>query len=631
MRKQLNKSKDCLHAWSLKQSCLAHCASTKLAFALALMSPLAWAQLQTTPYIAIHTSPKYAQLNAMPYANPHAPKGGMLSQAGNGTFDNLNSMNGKGSDIEGSNFLFDTLMSSSLDEPSVLYPLLAEKVSFDPQQTQYVIFHLNPKARFSNGTPVTAADVKFSFDAYQHKSNPGLQMYLSDLAKTEVLSKFNVKMSFKSKNNSEMPLILATLPIYSAQDWQHRDFTKVTLVPILGSGPYFIERIDAGRSITYKRNPNYWAKDLPVNRGRYNFDRLKYVYYRNQDIAFEGFKSGQYSLHEEKKARSWMTEYHFPAVQAGMVKKYIQQKNTPAATQSFVFNTRRSPLNDIHLRQALSYAYDFEWLNKALFYGQYQRLNSHFQFSELEAKGFPSAAELAILKNYLPQLNATQRQGVLSDWRYPRSDASGFNRDNLLSARQILLKAGYRYQNGRLLDLKGQPIHLEFLIHQEGLQRTLMPYIRHVKKLGISVSIRQVDIPQYMERMRRSDFDMTTLVMPQSLTPGNEQAQMWSSQAANQVGNYNYAGIQNPAIDDAIQQVIRAPNRTQLILRTQVLDRLLRAGYYQILTYGHNQSWYAYWNMYQQPKQKPKLALGLDYWWVNPQQQAQVTRYLKQK
>lgn len=591
----------------------------------------AWAATQTTPYIAIHSQPLYANLAAMPYANAKAPKGGYLSTASNGTFDNLNSMNGKGSSADGVNYLFDSLMSSSLDEPGVMYPLLATSATFDPKKTSYVIFNLNPKARFSDGSTVTAEDVKFSFDAYQTKSNPGLQMYLADLAKTEVLSKHQVKMSFKSDNNAEMPLILSQLPIYSKKDWAKKDFTRISMQPILGSGPYVLDKIDAGRSLSYKRNPNYWAKDLPVNKGRYNFDRLKYVYYRNLDIAFEGFKSGQYTLHEEFTARKWVTAYNFPAVKDGMVVKYRFKHNNPIATQSFVFNTRRSPFQDIRLRQALTYAYDFEWQNKALFYGQYTRLQSYFSNSELEAKGVPSAAEMAVLKPLLAKLDPIQRAGVLKNWKYPVSDASGFNRNNLLIARQLLLNAGYKYKNGYLLDKKGQTIQIEFLIHQDGLQRTLMPFVRNMKRLGIQVNIRQVDVPQYIERMRSKDFDMTTTVMPQSLSPGNEQAQFWGSASADQPGNYNYAGIKNPVIDAMVEQVIRAPDRSALVTRTRVLDRLLRAGYYQIPTYGKGENWLAYWNMYQQPTVKPKLSTGIDYWWSDAVQAQKVASYLRKQ
>lgn len=586
------------------------------------------AAMQTTAYIALHSQPQYQQRAFMPYANPHAPKGGELSTAANGTFDNLNSMNGKGSSVDGINYIFDTLMSPSLDEPGVMYPLLAEKVSFDPKQPQFVLFHLNPRAKFSDGSPVTAHDVKFSFDSFQNKANPGLQMYLSDLAKTEVVSKHQVKMHLKTANNTEMPAILAQLPIYAAKDWQQHDFSRIRMQPILGSGPYIIEKIDAGRSISYKRNPNYWGKDLAVNRGRYNFDHLKYVYYRNLEVAFEGFKSGQYTLHEEYTARKWVTEYQFPAMKAGMVVKKPFAHQNPIPTQSFVFNNRRAPMHDIRFRQALTYAYDFEWQNKALFYGQYQRLQSYFSNSELEAKGVPSAAEMAILKQYLPRLDAIQRDGVQINWRYPVSDASGFNRSNLLIARALLLRAGYRYENGKLLDPQGQPIQLEFLIHQDGLQRTLMPFVRNLKRLGVGVNIRHVDVPQYIERMRRSDFDMTTSVMPQSLNPGNEQAQLWSSAAADQVGNYNYAGIKSAVIDDAVQKLIQAPNREQLVLRTKVLDRLLRAGYYQIPTYGKGENWLAYWNMYQQPQQAAKLSTGIDYWWWDAEQAVRVKQYL---
>lgn len=591
----------------------------------------AWAALQTTPYIAIHSQPKYAGLTHLPYANPAAPKGGYLSQSANGTFDNLNAMNGKGTAADGVEYLFDTLMVSSLDEPGVMYPLLAEKVTYDPKKTAYVIYHLNPKARFSDGTPVTAEDIKFSFDTYTTKGNPGLQMYLSDLDKTEVLSRYQVKMSFKSNNNSEMPLILAQMPIYSKKNWQGKDFTRITMQPILGSGPYLVESIDAGRSISYKRNPNYWAKDLPVNRGKYNFDRLKFVYYRNMDVGFEGFKSGQYTVHQEYTARKWVTEYNFSAIKDKMVVKYNFNHENPIPTQSFVFNTRRAPMQDIRFRQALTYAYDFEWQNKALFYGQYHRLQSYFANSELEAKGMPSAEELAILKPYLAKLDPIQRAGVLKAWKYPVSDALGFNRKNLLVARELLLKAGYRYHNAQLTDPKAKPIRLEFLIHQDGLQRTLMPFIRNLKRLGITVNIRHVDVPQYIERMRSKDFDMTTNVLPQSLNPGNEQAQFWSSASADQPGNYNYAGIKNAVIDDAITKVIQAPDRQQLVIRTKVLDRLLRAGYYQIPTYGKGGNWYAYWNMYEQPKIKPKLAVGFDFWWSNPQKAAQVSQYLRRQ
>ncbi|OEC88406.1 extracellular solute-binding protein [Acinetobacter sp. YK3] len=588
-----------------------------LLYGLSLFAPLSFAAMQTTPYLAMHVQPKYAQLKAMPYVNPNAPKGGMLSQSSLGTFDNLNSMNGKGSSTEGVNYLFDSLMDRSLDEPRVMYPLLAEKVSYDPDHLQTVTFHLNPKARFNNGQPLTAEDVKFTFDTYQTKANLGFQMYLSDLARTEVLSRYQVKFIFKYKNNVEMPLIVASLPIYSKLDWKNKDFSRVTLQPIVGSGPYMVERIDAGRSITYKRSPNYWAKDLPVNKGRYNFDRLKYVYYRNLDVSFEGFKSRQFNLYEEKNIRNWVTSYNFPAVKSGLVKKYKARLATPLDIQSLVFNIRRAPLNDIRLRQALTYAYDFEWQNKALFFNQNQRLQSYFDNTDLAAKGRPSAAELNILKPYLAQLNPLMRQGVLTDWRYPVSDGSGFNRNNLLIAQKILKDAGYVIRDGKLYDRTGKAIQIELLMQQENPQRELMPFVRNLKRLGIQVNLRQVDVPQYMERIRRQDFDMMVLKLPQTLTPGKEQAQFWGSAAADESGNYNYSGIKNPVIDQMIENIVMAKTREEVVLYTRVLDRLLRAGYYQILTYGKPERWFAYWDIYQQPAVKPKLSVGWEYWWVD--------------
>ncbi|WP_180076046.1 extracellular solute-binding protein [Acinetobacter sp. YH12106] len=595
-----------------------------------LVMNTSWAALITTPYIALHSPPKYSHLQSLPYANPQAPKGGALILAADGSFDNLNSMNGKGNVTEGINYIFDSLLSKSLDEPGVYYPLLAEKVSFDPKKTAFIIFHLNPKARFSNGQPLTAEDVKYSFELYQTQSNFGLQMYLADIHQLEVLSALKIKMHFKSGHNPEMAMIVAQMPIYSKRQWQGRDFKDLTLKPILGSGPYVIERIDPGRSISYQRNPQYWGKDLLVNRGRYNFDRIQYRYYRSPEIKFEAFKSGQFTLHEEKQVNRWIRDYQFPAVRQGQVKRYRFRHQNPVPTQSLVFNTRRQPFADIRFRQALSFAYDFEWLNKAMFYGEYQRLNSFFSNSELASRGRPSAQELQILKPHLQKLHPVQRQAVLQDWQYPQSDALGFNRQNLLKARQLLLKAGYRYQQGQLVNASGQAVKIEFLLHQVEQQRHLMPYLRHLKRLGIQANIRMVETAQYYERLRNYQFDMIVDSMPQSLTPGQEQKQFWSSQAAKQVGNYNYAGIQNPAIDAVIKQVIQAQNREQVIDSTRALDRLLRAGYYHIPTYGTGEYWYAYWNMYQQPKLKPKLSAGIDYWWVDAAKAQRVANYFKQ-
>ncbi|OEY95527.1 peptide transporter [Acinetobacter qingfengensis] len=593
---------------------------------------LSYAVPQTLNYISLDAKPRYHQVNAFPFAHPNAPKGGYIAFPAIGTFDNFNSMNGKGSAADGVQYLYDGLMKDSPDEPGVAYPLLAKSVTYDPQNPAFAVFHLNPEAKFSDGSPVTARDVVYTFNKILNEGAPGIQIYFSGIAKVTALNRYDVRFDFKGKDNKELPLIVASVSIFSEKDLKNKDFSRVTLQAPLGSGPYTVKQINPGRSIIYQRNPQYWAKDLPINRGAYNFDQIRYIYYRNLEIAFEGFKTGQYTLHTEYSARRWMTEYNFNAMNAGLIKKIEYHHRNPIATQSLSLNTRHTPLNDIFFRQALSYAYDFEWQNKALFYGKYKRLQSYFDNSELAATGMPSSDELKVLKPYLPQLSALEKYGVMIDWRYPVSDGSGFNRDNLLTARRILLQRGYRYNaKGQLLDKNHQPIRLELLITQDSLKRTLMPFVRNLKRLGIQLDVRQVDSSQYLERMRNYDYDIIPNLLPQSLNPGNEQARFWTTESANQPGNYNYPGIKSPVIDAVVQQLINAKNRDELITYTRVLDRLLRAGFYEILTYGKDAEWYACWDMYEQPSTTPQLVIGLDYWWVNPQKAQKITQYIQRK
>lgn len=602
-----------------------------LSLGLGLASSLSTAAPVRQNYISAHEKPLYATAPYMPYANPDAPKGGMLSMSANGTFDNFQTLNGKGTAADGTAYLYDTLMRRSLNEAAVNYPLLASSVTLDPDDQSYAIFHLNPKAKFSDGSPVTAADVVFSFNALLKDGAPGLRIYLGDIKSVKALNTLDVRFDYKSRDNSEITSIVSEVSIYSKKDFANKAYDRIMATAPLGSGPYVIDRIDAGRSIIYKRNPQYWGQDLAVNRGRNNFDYIKYVYYRNLDIAFEGFKSGQFFYQTEYKARNWALSYDFPAAKSGIVRKQNIVTQNPVATQMFVFNTRRPLFADIRFRQALTYAYDFEWLNKALFFGQYQRLQSFFYNSDLAATGKPSSDELNILQPLLGKLSPLEQQGILQDWRYPVSDGSGYNRNNLLIARQILLSAGYRYHKGNLLDKQGKPIQIDFMISQDGLQRTILPFIRNLKRLGIQVNLRLVDVPQYVERTRRFDYDMITSVIPQSSSPGNEQMQFWSSQAADQQGNYNFAGIKNPVVDQLIGGLIKAPNRKVLQTYTHALDRSLRAGYYVIPTYGKVGDWIATWDMYEQPKNPAKYDIGLDYWWVNRNKAAQVNRYLSRQ
>lgn len=574
----------------------------------------------TVTTLSHHSEPQYADAAHMPYANPDAPKGGTLSLSAFGTFNTTNAFINQGTPASGVMNLYDTLMTGSLDESFTMYPQLAEKVTYDPEDASWIIYHINPQARFWNGEPVTASDVEATFAAILSKGLMSWRSYLSDIDRVEALDSQRVKFTFKSADNQEIGLTVGQMPIFAKSDIERR-FEQVSMTPLMGSGAYQLGRVDAGRSITYVRDRNYWGAaaeaGVMANRGRFNFDAIRYVYYQSDEIAFEGFKSGQYRFRVENKARNWAMAYDFPAVHSGQVVRQTITNSNPVAMQGIVMNLRRPLFADIRVRQALTYAFDFEWMNKALFYGQYERLQSYFYGSELAATGTPNAAEMAILQPLLPQLEPIQRQAVLSDWHLPSSDGTGFNRAGLLQARQLLLQAGFYYQDMRLYQPDGTPAQLEILMTGDTMARVLLPYIRNLNRLGFAASLRQVDAPQYLERTRRFDFDMTTDVFAQSLSPGAEQSYMWGSQAADEVGNMNSAGIKNPAIDSVVAGLMAAQTREDVVLYTHVLDRLLRAGFYIVPMYGSPKTRVAYWQEYRHPDRLPHNAVGTDYWWVD--------------
>ena len=584
----------------------------------------------TVTALAHNSQPQFDGAVHFPYANPQAPKGGTLSLVALGTFDSINKWIDVGTPAAGTDYLFESLMTGSLNEAFVQYPLLAQKVTYDPDDASWIIYHLNPKATFWDGSPVTAADVKASMDTILTKGLMSMRSYLADVKTVQVIDPHTVKFIFKSKENKEISMTVAQMPIWSKKSIDAY-FDKVTLVPLVGSGPYKVGNIEAGRAITYVRDPNYWGAKpeagVMANIGRYNFDQIKYVYYQNNEIAFEGFKAGEYLFRAENKARTWATGYNFPSIQAGMVVKEQINNSNPVPYQGIVMNLRRPIFADIRVRQAITLAYDFEWLNKTMFYGQYQRLQSYFYHSELEAKGTPSAAEFEVLKPLLSSLEPIQRQAVLANWQAPASKADGFNRDNLLKARELLLQAGFTYKNMRLYQPNGQPAKIEFLSYDEKNARIILPFLRNLQRLGFDTNLRQADMPQYLERTRKFDYDMILDIFAQSLSPGAEQAYLWGSKAADEQGNQNTAGIKNAAIDSVIAKLIAAKNREEIVLYTHVLDRLLRAGYYIVPTYGKGTDNMAYWKFYEHGT-LPTNAVGLDYWWVNPQKQAEVMRYL---
>lgn len=587
--------------------------------------------IQTVAALAHNTKPKFEHLSHLPYANPNAPKGGVLSLSAQGTFNSLNPWIDTGTPVTGTNYLYDTLMTGSLSESFVMYPQLAEKVTFDPNDKSWVIYHLNPHAKFWDGTPVRAIDVKASIEAILSKGTMSMRSYLAGIKQIETLDDYQVKFIFENADNAELLLTVAQMPVWSKKSIDEQ-FGKVSLTPLMGSGAYKVGQIEAGRSISYVRNTDYWGQNpdakVMANVGRFNFDTIKFVYYQSQEIAFEGFKAGEYQFRAENKARTWATGYNFPAVTANMIVKETIHHNNPVALQGLVMNLRKPLFQDIRVRQALTYAYDFEWLNKSMFYGQYERLSSYFFGSELQATGKPSKKELGVLTPLLDKLEPIQRQYVLADWQVPKSQGYGFNRENLLKARDLLLQAGFFYQDGKLYDNHGLPAKFEILLRDDLLNRILLPYVRNLKRLGFEVVIRGVDAPQYLERVRKFDYDMIVDVFAQSNSPGAEQTYLWGSQSADEQGNQNTAGIKNVAIDDVINKLVKAHDREQIILYSKILDRLLRAGFYIIPTYGKAYDTVAYWQQYEHGN-LPSNALGIDYWWVNPKKEQQVKAFLK--
>ncbi len=577
-----------------------------------------------------HNSPtKYIDAPYLPYANPKAPSGGTLSLDARGTFNSANKWMTTGVAMIGTDYLYDTLMTGSLNEAFTMYPQLASKVTYDPDDTSWIIYHLNPNARFWDGSGVTSRDVKATFEAILNKGPMYIRSYLSDIKDIQIINDQQVKFVFASAENKETLLTVGQFPIF-AKSSIDADFEKISLSPLMGSGPYKLGRVDAGRSVSYIRDPNYWGRDLMVNRGRYNFDMIKFVYYQSDEIAFEGFKSGQYRFRPENKASNWVTGYNFPAVKAGLIQKETITSQNPVPMQALVMNLRRPIFQDIKVRQALTAAYDFEWMNKTLFHGQYERLQSFFHGSELAATGTPSDAEMQVLTPLLSELELTQREATLAEWQLPTSDGNGFNRQGLLEARQLLLEAGFYYEDMKLYQLDGSLAQIEILMTGETMGRVLLPYIRNLKRLGFDATLRQVDGPQYYERMRRFDYDMVVDVFAQSLSPGAEQAAFWGSAAADEPGNHNSAGIKNAAVDKVVAALGNAKNRDEIVLYTQVLDRLLRAGHYVVPLYGKSGTNVAYWDQYRHTEKLPTNAVGIDYWWVDKEAEGRINKYLKQ-
>ncbi|AQT10182.1 MULTISPECIES: extracellular solute-binding protein [Pseudomonas] len=573
---------------------------------------------QAAPQHAVtlyNEAPKYpANFQHFDFVNPDAPKGGTFRMAGFGSFDSLNPFISKGVPELNIGLVYDTLMAQSLDEPFTEYGLVASKIEKAPDNS-WVRFYLRPEARFNDGQPIHAEDVVFSFQTLMSAGSPLYRGYYADVDQVIAEDPQRVLFKFKHTNNRELPLILGQLTILPKHWWQSRDFAKSNLEIPLGSGPYKVTEVKAGRSIRYERVKDYWAKDLPVNRGFYNFDVITSDYYRDNTVALEALKAGQFDYWLEMSAKNWANAYNIPAVAQGrLIKEQIANGN-PTGMQGFVFNTRRPMFQDVRVRHALSLLLDFEWSNKQLFNGAYTRTRSYFENSEMAATGLPGPEELAILE---PLRGKIPPQVFDQAFSPSVCDGSGMIRAQQRQAYQLLQEAGWRIVDDKMVDAQGKPVVIEFLLAQTEFERVLLPFKRNLSDLGIDLVIRRVDVSQYITRVRSRDFDMIVGSFPQSNSPGNEQREFWMSSSADKPGSRNYIGLKDPAIDSLVENLINADSRASLVAHAKALDRVLQWGYYVIPNW-HIKTWrVAYWDHIGHPKVAPKYDIGVNTWWIKP-------------
>ena len=563
--------------------------------------------------IAMHGDLKYpADFTHFDYVNPDAPKRGRVVQSSIGSFDSFNPFIVRGTPADGLSLIYDSLTSKSDDEPFSVYGLLAKRIRL-PENRRWIEFDMHPDAVFSDGVPVTADDVVNTFRLLKEKGSPFYRAYYADIKNIEALSSHTVRFEFADTENRELALIVGEVPILPKHFWDERDFEASSLDIPIGSGPYTLSSYDPGRSVTYRRNPNYWGKNLPVRKGRNNFDEWVFDYYRDGTVALQAFRAGQYDFRTEHSAKNWATGYTSSALREGrIIMEEITHQN-PVGMQAFVMNTRRSLFSDPQVRHALAHAFDFEWTNRAIFFDAYIRSHSFFSNSEMAAEELPDAAELEILE---PIRHLLPPRVFTEVYRAPQTDGDGNIRTQLREGLRLLHDAGWRLEQGVLRNEQGQPFRFEILIIQRDLERLINPFIRNLERMGIQANIRVVDISQYINRLREFDFDMIITSYGQSNSPGNEQREYWHSSSAERPGSRNLIGIRNAGVDHLVAQLIQAPDREQLVLRARALDRALQWNHYVVPHYHTNAYRIAYWNKFGIPDTRPKHAIGFDTWWI---------------
>ncbi len=585
--------------------------------ALVLAGPASSAAAEPAkgPGIAMHGQPRYgADFKHFDYVNPDAPKGGSVRLADTGSFDSLNPYIIKGEPAAGLGLTYDTLTVQSADEAFTEYGLLAETIE-TPADRSWVKFTLRGEARWHDGKPITADDLLFSFQVLREKGSPLYRFYYASVEKTEKIDERTVRFVFKPGDNRELPLILGQLPVLPKHYWEGREFDRTTLEPPLGSGPYRIKSFEPGRRIVYERVADYWGKDLAVNRGRNNFDVMSYDYYRDRTVELEAFKAGQFDFRLENSAKNWATAYDVPAVRDGLLVKEEIHHNRPAGMQGFVYNTRRGQFADRRVRAALAYAFDFEWSNKNLFYGQYKRTRSYFDNSELGSTGLPGPEELKILEPFRGRI---PEEVFTKEYNPPATDGTGRIRDNLREGDNLLKEAGWIIKDGQRVNAEtGRPFEFVITLVSPDFERVALPFAKNLERLGVTARVRTVDTAQYLRLLENFDYDMIVFGFGQSTSPGNEQRYYWGSEAAEQPGSRNFAGIKDPAIDALVEQLIAAPDRESLIAHTRALDRVLQWGFYVIPHFHQDYDRIAYWAIFGRPQVTPAQGAQFDAWWVD--------------
>ncbi|MEF2072773.1 extracellular solute-binding protein [Consotaella sp. CSK11QG-6] len=563
----------------------------------------------------------------LPYVNPDAPQGGRMRYGVYGTFDNLNPVSVKGllttargiwADPEFGSLVFEPLLQRSADEPFTLYGLLAESVETDPDRT-FVEFTLNPQARFSDGEPVTVDDVLFTCEMLRDHGRPFYGAWLKKVEKIEKVGERTVRFTFNEQADRELPLLLGLLPVLPKHAFDPKTIDETTLKPVIGSGPYVISEVEPGQRIVYKKNPDYWGKDLPIKRGIDNYDEIQIDYYRDINAQFEAFKKGLFYVYLEGNPRHWQTAYDFPAVTNGDVVKEAFETGIPANTRAFVFNTRRPIFQDVHVRSALSLLFDFEWANKNLYYGAYKRISSFFENSELSSVGQPaSEKEKALLGNYASQIEPDVMDGT---YRAPVSDGSGTDRKLLRAAMSELQDAGYSFANGRMAGPDGKPLSFEIMAQTDDEERLALAYSRTLSRLGIDATVRLVDDAQYQARKQEFDYDMILFTYTASLSPGAEQVNRWGSSAKDAVGSFNYAGVADPAVDAMIEKIVTTRTRDEFVAAVRAYDRLLISGHYVVPLFYLPEKWLARRNFIEHPEATPVTGYYLPSFWMDPSHQ----------